>query len=296
MCTFKRKERTGEREMERCIRVFTFWEPREKIPGYLRACMRTWNLIPNAEVVVLDFKSMRDWLTPAEFEQATCGRMTLAKQSDCYRAVLLEKYGGVWLDADTVITPGIADSGLFSGGVVPASEVVMFGHRHSRGRNGDVGVHGAFILAHRPHAGFLKAWAGEIPPRVAEFRRFSGNLLLRILKRKRWRICRRWDFCVNAIIDPLVARMPESQIGLLDSEQFGVFPETAVRRPGDDDRMAYRRYHFEPCAEGAEDALKASKGVIMLHNSWTPDEFMRMDEKEFLASGTRLARILWALL
>ena len=36
-------------------RVFTFWEPKEKVPGYVRLCMETWkDRLPGYETTVLD--------------------------------------------------------------------------------------------------------------------------------------------------------------------------------------------------------------------------------------------------
>ena len=83
-------------------KVFTFWEPKEKVPGYVRLCMDTWkDCLPGYETVVLDYGTLGDWLTPEEQRAILCRKMTLAMQSDCIRCAVLKKHGGVWMDADT---------------------------------------------------------------------------------------------------------------------------------------------------------------------------------------------------
>lgn len=275
-------------------KIFAFWEPADGVPGYVRACMRTWKYIPDSDIELLDFKSIRDWLTDDEFEQVTCRKMTLAKQSDCYRATLVNKYGGFWLDADTVITPAIADSEIFGSGDM--AEAVMFGRRPPAGEGGTVHMHGAFVRAVAPHTEFLRAWAAAIPPRVATFRRYADNPLLRLVSRRGWRECRSWDYCVNAVTVPLVEKMSERQIRLLDEDAFGVCPERLVGRDGAKNQI-YRDYYFGPAsADEVEVTLAATKGMILLHNSWTPPEYLRMDEDEFLRTDTRLAAMLRKLL
>ena len=272
------------------IRVFTFWEPVECVPGYLRACMRTWNRIPNAEIVLLDFKTIGDWLSADEIAAVTCPKLSLPKQADCYRALLLNRYGGIWLDVDTIVTPAVGRSGLFD--FADGAEVRMFGTRCMKGVPGAVGLHGAFIAARRPHTAMTEAWSAVLPGRVERFRRYSSNPLLRIFRRSVWRECRSFDYCLNAVLNPLVRELGENDVQVLDRDEHGVFPECrdASRRPRNE---AYRDYYFT--SGDPQHALTMSRGVILLHNSWTPERFLRMSETEFLATDTRLAGILRAI-
>ena len=269
------------------MKVFTFWEPRNKMPGYIRACLGTWRFIPNAEVVVLDYETIKDYLPEDLFRACTCRSMSLAMQSDAYRALLIERHGGVWLDADTVVLPQIVDSDILSG----RAEVTMFSRFGGVG-NGVAFPAGAFIHAIAPHAAFMRRWAEAIPDRVAEFARYSGNPFLRLLSRPRWRIVRKWNYCVNAIIDPLVEHMSEREFLLLDMDKYGVFPECTTLSECSNYEYAcrYEQYYFSP--GNAQETIKASSGLIMLHNSWTPADFRAMSEDEFLSSDVRLAALL----
>ena len=57
---------------------------------------------------------------------------------------------------------------------------------------------------------------------------------------------------------------------------------------------AYQKYWFEPGE--VDDVLARTAGLIMLHNSFTPERFRAMSAEEFIATDTRLARLLRCLL
>lgn len=271
-------------------RIFTFWEPREKIPGYIRACMRTWTRsIPDSEVLVLDFKTIGDWLPKDILSKITCRQLSLPKQTDCYRAFLLQLHGGIWMDADTIVTPAIRESGALD----PAgdAEVVSYGRRD--GKRGPAKVFGCFINARRPHAALMEAWTSVLPDRVEEFRKYSSSLLRRIVCRGTWRRVRAFNRFLNAIVDPLTRTLDDRQLLLVDDERAGAFPESSLQGNGRSRYDNYRAYYFTP--GDPQHGLNLTKGVIFLHNSWTPDAFRRMGEEEFLAADTRLSGILRAL-
>ena len=84
--------------------IFTFWEPNHKIPGFLRLCIKTWKkYIPEYEVIILDFKKVRKYLGESLFSEIMCQNMSLMVQSDAIRVAILNKFGGIWMDADTII-------------------------------------------------------------------------------------------------------------------------------------------------------------------------------------------------
>ncbi len=87
------------------MRIWTFWEPREKMPAYLQLCMRTWKkFLPKAEITVVDYSNMRDFVDVDVYGKALFdNNFRIDQIADAIRALLLEKYGGVWLDVDTII-------------------------------------------------------------------------------------------------------------------------------------------------------------------------------------------------
>ena len=269
-------------------RIFTFWEPRKNIHGYISLCMRTWKIfLPDYEVVVLDWQNLDRYLTPNEIGAVLCKEMTLAMQSDCLRCAILLKYGGIWMDADTILTHRI-DTLL-------NREGCLFIGRQELGRRVN---YGAFIVANAPGSQFLLSWYSSLLPRICEARRYRLNPLLRVFCRSKWRKIRRWDYCVNAIIDPLCNEQGE-RLGyqFVDKDDIGAMPEFRLRR---NPRFAalsaeqlYRKYWFEKPEAEVEGG---SGGIVLLHNSWTPKSFRDMSEDEFLSCNVRMACLLRQIL
>ena len=82
-------------------RIFTFWEPKGKIPGYLRLCIKTWKkFFPDYEIQIMDYKKLRHYLGETLFSDIICKNMALSMQADAIRVALLKKYGGIWMDTD----------------------------------------------------------------------------------------------------------------------------------------------------------------------------------------------------
>ena len=87
--------------------IFTFWEPREKIPGYLNLCIMTWKkFLPDYEIKLLDFSNIIYYLGYNLFSKIIYKKLPLQTQSDAIRVALLYKYGGIWIDLDTIMTNG----------------------------------------------------------------------------------------------------------------------------------------------------------------------------------------------
>lgn len=263
-------------------RVFTFWEPKEAMPGYVRLCLETWrSCLPGREVVVLDYGSLGDWLTPAERDAVLWTGMTFAMQSDCIRCAVLKKHGGIWLDADTVLTRPL--DGRFA-----RADVTMVARR----MNGALVNYGAFIRAARPEARFLRDWHAALVGRVAKARRCRDSLWFGLLHRRERRLMRRWDYCVNAVIDPLARTADAADYAWVDKDAVNALPEERrlTGAPGEDISEVYREFWFRP-GDPAE-ALEGNAGILMLHNSWTPPAFLAMPPEAFLATDTRLAALL----
>ena len=274
----------GRAEVKQMKKVFTFWEPKEKVPGYVRLCMETWRgCLPGYETVVLDYGSLGDWLTKEEQNDVLCKKMTFAMQSDCIRCAVLKKHGGIWMDADTVLVKPLDER--FS-----AADCAIVARR----QDGHLVHYAAYINAARPEAKFLADWHRELVPRVARARKFRSSWLTRFLHHGEWKLIRRWNYCVNAIIDPLADTADSKDYAWIDKDAIFAVPEEELMVTGLDAVAAYQKYWFEPGE--IDDVLKRCAGMIMLHNSFTPERFRVMSSKTFLATDTRLAALLRHLL
>lgn len=266
-------------------KVFTFWEPKEAMPGYVQLCMETWRCcLPGFEVVALDFRSLGDYLTEAERKEIDCPHESLAKQADCIRCALLRKHGGIWLDADTVLTKPLDER-------FRSADVTMVARQSKSGQM----IYGAYIYAARPGTKLISEWHRQLLPRIVKSRQMNASRLRRWLDRRTWKAVRRWGYFENDILDPLTARLAASDYAGIDKDEVGAFPEEALLADGSAPSPfdAYVRYWFS--SGEADAALWDCAGLIMLHNSWTPEAFRKMSAKEFLTTDTRLAKLLRAL-
>lgn len=267
--------------------IFTFWEPKECIPGYIRLCMQTWKrFLPDYEINILDYSTLGEFLTEEEMNTFIDRRMSLQMQADCIRCILLEKWGGIWMDADTIIRKHTVFQRLISG---DASLIC----------NRTTGIcFGAFFYAARPHTEFFTHWLTKLKPRLQTAYRFHRNVWLRLFFRKKWRRIRNWNFCENDIIDPLAVEMKEPALCVVGEDEI----DPMLERIGTNRVLTpskhienYRRFWFEHNEIPAH-ALEHNNGLIFLHNSWTPEHIRKMSEDDFLATDCTMARLLKEIL
>ncbi len=84
--------------------IFTFWEPQENMPGYLQLCIETWKkFLPDYKINILNYRIISDYLDKDTYDFDKLKQFSLPKQADAIRCALLNKFGGIWLDADTII-------------------------------------------------------------------------------------------------------------------------------------------------------------------------------------------------
>lgn len=95
-------------------KIFTFWEPKDAMPAYIKLCIETWKkYLPDYEVVILDYSNYEDWIGKDCYDSSLRTNFSLPKQADAIRAAVLNLHGGLWFDADTIIlSPEVKD--LFS--------------------------------------------------------------------------------------------------------------------------------------------------------------------------------------
>jgi hypothetical protein len=85
--------------------IWMYWEtlPGKKKPGYIDLCINSvkHNCGKCFNVIVLDEKSIYKYLP--EIKNMNFNGLNLPQKVDYYRYALLEKYGGVWIDADILV-------------------------------------------------------------------------------------------------------------------------------------------------------------------------------------------------
>lgn len=70
--------------------IFTFWEPKDNIPGFLRLCIKTWKkFLPDYNIIILDYKTSEKYIGEPLFSKIICKNMSLMVQSDAIRVAML---------------------------------------------------------------------------------------------------------------------------------------------------------------------------------------------------------------
>ena len=260
------------------FRLFTFWEPKEKMPAYIRLCMQTWKkFLPECEVVLLDYSNLEEWLGKDVYDEILFGDFSLPKQADAIRCALLKKYGGLWLDADTILTsPQVKDYLMID------SELVM------------ISKHLAFIKANN-NSKIIADWYNQIQYNLKFYKdvKYQNNAVQKILHPRRYRRVENWDYLGNYILHKMLKTKNKKKFFSIDRMEINALPELNNKK-NDNLVENYQNFYFEN--DYSQDVIKNTKGIILLHNSWTPQQFLEMNEEEFLSRNNTLSNVLKTVL
>ena len=260
------------------FRLFTFWEPKEKMPAYIRLCMQTWKkFLPECEVVLLDYSNLEEWLGKDVYDEILFRDFSLPKQADAIRCALLKKYGGLWLDADTILTsPQVKDYLMID------SELVM------------ISKHLAFIKANN-NSKIIADWYNQIQYNLKFYKdvKYQNNAVQKILHPRRYRRVEIGEYLGNYILHKMLKTKNKKKFFSIDRMEINALPE--LNNKNNDNLVEnYQNFYFEN--DYSQDVIKNTKGIILLHNSWTPQQFLQMNEEEFLSRNNTLSNVLKTVL
>lgn len=261
--------------------IFTFWEPSRKIPGYLKLCIKTWKkYLPEYKIIILDYNNIYHFLERPLISKILFKKMSLPIQADAVRVAILKKYGGIWMDADTIIfnREFLMELNDF--------ELVMFGDLKNKTQN--IG----FIYASK-NSSLINDWLKEIIDNVNLYK--QSFIMKKNAINDTWKIIldkiNRWNYLGNGIIDPLLKNASGPNFFRIDKYRMNIFPEIKnFENTIYDHRTMYQRYYFQKGEP--KEIINNSKGIILLHNSWTPEKFKRMNGKRFLKQDIVLSKLL----
>jgi mannosyltransferase OCH1-like enzyme len=267
-------------------RIFTFWEPRENLPPYLNLCMRTWSkFLPEYEIVFLNYSNLGEWLGEIFFDEVLYKKFSLPQQADAMRCALLRKHGGLWFDVDTVVTsPKIRNL------LKIEAEFAL------------IGTHIGFIFAQK-EASVLQVWERNIKRNLFLYKHYYksnkfARLIFRLCRRRSRRYVSRmgkWDFLGNFPLSKALRHADDKSFRSIDRMSINALPELKEMDVNNIDLIErYRSFYFDN--DYSDNILKGERGIIMLHNSWTPDGYKKMTEQEFLAQDITLSRLLRKIL
>ncbi len=264
--------------------IWTFWEPKENLPAYLKLCMKTWQkFLPEYQVIVLDYSNLDNYLGKDFFDPILYQKFSLPKQADAIRCAVLRKYGGIWMDCDTIITSDkIRD--ILS---IKSSFVL-------------IGTHVAFIKADK-NSPILKQWLKNIQKNIARYKLFLSKynfwaFILNPKYRKRYKRVykkfKRWDYLGNMLLDRILKHYDSNLTYFQSVDKTKMLPELCLT--GISSKQNYQKFYFE--SNDISKALNGNGGLILLHNSWTPDKYLKMNETTFYKQNNTLASVLKTIL
>lgn len=266
--------------------IFSFWEPKDNMPDYLKLCVNTWKqFMPEYEIVMLDYKNIWDWLEEDIFYKKLFKYFSLPKQSDVIRCAVLHKYGGVWFDTDTILVNESINS-LVKNSLAQA-EICLT----------------ETPIKYHPYTGMIFAVKGSeimhqcvvaAEKRIQEFGKPKSQLILtKIFNNKKYKAYKNWDFLGNAILDKIIDGKDRTRYLPFYNDDIKAFPET-IKYPELTRREAYCKFWFQDNYSLSD--LSPDSKVICLHNSWTPKEYCLMNESEFLKQNITLSHVLKELM
>lgn len=249
------------------LTVYTFWEPREKIPYYIQLCMKTWEkFLPNTEIVLLDYKNIREYVDIDELgEVLLSGRFSLRQVSDALRVLLLAKRGGVWMDTDTIVLNSDIEKYFLPD---EQNRTIFFGNATSRA------PHIAFINT-PPAAKCINLWLEFIKERIQTL---TPETVIDSL------------FLSNTFINSY-SKNHADEIEILDRRL--VMPELKIIPKSEDltqqSRMeAHQNYYHKQNRHLADVGVD----MVMLHNSWVPGFYRNYSPEDWLRCDCTLTNIL----
>lgn len=245
------------------MKIYTYWVDRDKsgMPEYIKLCMHTWALaIPGVSIEIINHKNIHDYL-PETLLTPSFYALSLAMQSDVVSVWVLLSRGGVFMDADTIMTKN-----PFSEGVFPQNTFSAFGYPQKKS------IHLAVIASPQPNNPVLAQWASEITRRLAK-------PLPEPLP---------WHYVGNGIIDELLKNdRYASSTHIIDAASSGNISE--IDSPYEHPHHRYLDFYFTaPKATVSEIVEKARCGLISLHNSWTPEAYRKASLAEIMQSKNNI--------
>ena len=104
----------------------------------------------------------------------------------------------------------------------------------------------------------------------------------------------RGDYLGNLIFNSIVKDCKEKELLQINALKMFAFPEKILIKKNIKAQLKYQRFYFSKGnpKKIIDKIIDNSKGIIMIHNSWTPDKYRKMSKKDFLKQDILLAHLL----
>jgi hypothetical protein len=288
--------------------------------------MKTWaKNLPDYEVIIMDYSNLDQYLPEGTYDMSVLTGLPLMMQKDAIMVGILKEQGGVFLDADTLVTGDITP--MFE--MLKDTEAVMFGY------------HTAFLLS-RPCARLLNLWYKVIQKRLSGVRKdgkedlpwdyLSNGAMAEAMdaliiaqsgyyaRQKKmedkiigpYRKVTRNEAMLNAGLKMWINRIGNALAGrqrafyfrnalkqyliMLNRKENGfiaeaVYSPSRIVHPMDQ----YNKFWFDDEID-ISNVFTPNQKIIGLHHSWTPQWYKDLSEKDVLENQSLLSRTIKHLL
>lgn len=245
-------------------KIFTFLDFENGVPPYLNLCIDTWrkNLKDDFEIIILNRENFKNYIDKYLLTESVTNPSKPFTHFFCdyVAALILYSNGGIFIDADTIIT----DSFDTDFKLCDKYDTAVYKDTKNNMCSG-------FLMAQK---------YSKILEELIRRYRFENYLPIRNQRR---------DFILDDVIknaNTEKVQFNNSRIKgfLLEEKEYGLFDED------------YYRYIYFTNSYNIETFLKNTNGITALHNSLTPIKYKYMSEKEFLNQDILLSKIFRVLL
>ncbi len=247
-----------------------FWEG-IRPPEYLAWCVSSWrNFINLDDVLFLNHSNVSKYLGDL-VSVDSLRHFSFAKQSDIVSAAFLYKFGGMFLDVDTIFVNDRCEQ--FTNIDLTDDKFVFFGNAAISGIH--VGV-----LASSIGGTIVSNWQDVLFERTLNWRKDDN-----------------WAYVANQILYPLIVKSSalEEKWTRIDTAASLFTPEVQFSENHDaGNREKYEHFWFKQNVEPSllTRIVDESHGILALHNSWTPRHYAQLVGSNLVESPTTLSALL----
>jgi mannosyltransferase OCH1-like enzyme len=326
---FLRKNVRTNQSMKQEKTIISFWEPKGGMTPYLELCRKTWERnLPDYEIVFLDYSNIGRYMPEGTYDMKILRKFTLMMQKDAIMIAVLKEHGGVFMDADTLvkgdITPLVrmlrdTEVVMFSNHLAfmaarPGSHLLTLWHKTIQEKIN-------FMRDARDDAPQFQQWdfignstLAEVMDKMIENlglfhmmqKNITGKIFLaysKITNDQKF-LTPRLKVLMNRIGKSLMYRkralyfrkILRRYLIMLNPREYGFIPEVLYfTSKVMTNEEKYWKFWFDDSID-IKEVFRPNQIVIGLHNSWTPEWYKELSEKDVLENKSLLSRTLKCLL
>ena len=237
-------------------KVFTFLQTESLESAYLNLCLKTWekNFSEDYEIIAINKQTLSNYISEKYFK--TVKNIT-PEVINYIKACVLYSNGGIFMNSDTLLLKEF----YLPEEMLDNYDTVVFG-------NSPVSACLGFMMAQKGSI-VLKEYITRLEKTLQQQEQTFIN--------------------TNKVFNDMLSEGYNSKVLVIDAESSGYLPEKALYGVVGENLRAQLLFSSNV---DAEDIYNNTKGIVSVHCKKISEEYLNMDEDEFLSQNTLLAQIL----